>query len=187
MNDTLILRRALSDDFEGIFQLQQENFSGNLSETDKPDGFLTVSFTLEQIKELADNGVTVVATTGVGVVGFLSTQTCAYNQSIPIAKKLIDTLQARSGGPPFDLSTSLVCGPVCIKREFRGQGILERMYQRLAQEARETFPTGITFVSRENPRSLYAHEVKLGMTTAGAFEHAGKEFAIFLVYFDQYL
>ena len=74
---------------------------------------------------------------------------------------------------------TLVCGPVCIDRSFRGQGILEQMYTLMARETAGAYTTGVTFVSNSNPRSIAAHRDKLGMTPAGQIEHESETFTIF--------
>lgn len=184
---TPVIERATSGDFEEIHQLLQQNFIGNLADSDRKDGFLSVEFSLADIEEMSDNGITVIARMDKRLVGFLSTQTCRFNQSIPIAKKMIDALAAQPGGAPVDLTQSLVCGPVCIEKSARGQGLLEGMYQCLAHEANDEFRFGITFVASENTRSIRAHREKLNMRPGGSFEHAGKQFEIFVTSLAQYL
>ena len=171
---TLLFRRALDEDLAGVYELQAQNLAGNLTESEKKDGFLSICFNAEQLQEMADDGIMIVALRGLRVVGFLSTQTCRYNLAIPIAKVMIETL-SRS----IEQDRTLVCGPVCIDSSFRGQGILEQMYALLAREATGTFTTGITFVSASNLRSIAAHRNKLNMTPAGQFEHDGRTFEMF--------
>ena len=170
----LLFRRALDQDIPGVCELLKANYVGNLSESQRKDGFLSIDFDADQIKEMADDGVMIVALFECRIVGFLTTQTCEYNLKIPIAKTMIETLSHT-----IDAHKTLVCGPVCIDSSFRGQGVLEQMYKLLAREAEGTYNTGITFVSDSNPRSIAAHRNKLDMTPAGQFEHEGKVFKIF--------
>lgn len=170
----LLFRRASEEDLVGVYELLAQNFAGNLTETQKNDGFLSIYFNADQLKEMADNGVMVVALYRSRVVGFLSTQTCRYNLAIPIARVMIETLSQS-----VEQDRTLVCGPVCIDSSLRGQGILEQMYALLVREIAGTYTTGITFISDSNPRSITAHRDKLGMTPAGQFEHDGTTFKIF--------
>lgn len=167
----LLFRRALDEDIAGVCELLKKNFVGNLSESQKRDGFLSIDFDADQLKEMADDGVMIVSICDSRVVGFLTTQTCEYNLKIPIAKTMIEKLSG-----DIETHKTLVCGPVCIDSSFRGEGILEQMYEFLAREAEGTYDTGITFVSDNNPRSIAAHENKIGMTTVGEFEEGGKVF-----------
>jgi len=171
---TFLFRRALDEDLVGVYELQVQNHADNLSGSQKKDGFLSICFNAEQLKEMADDGIMIVALCGVRVVGYLSTQTCQYNLEIPISKVMIETLSHS-----IEQDRTLVCGPVCIDSSFRGQGILEQMYAHLARESTGTFTTGITFVSASNPRSIAAHRDKLNMIPTGQFEHDGKTFEIF--------
>lgn len=171
--NTLLFRRALNEDLAGVYELQVQNFADNLTESQKKDGFLSICFNLEQLKEMADDGIMIVALWGLRVVGFLSVQTCRYNLAIPIAKLMIDTLSHS-----IEQDKTLVYGPVCIDSSFRGQGILEQMYALLTKEKISTYNTLITFVSTSNPRSIAAHKDKLNMTSAGQFEHDHGTFEI---------
>lgn len=180
-------RKAEDEDFDGIYELQNENFVGNLGEGDRQDGFLSISFSVKQFREMAEpqNGITVVARTHDRVVGYLSAQTCAYNLRIPIPAMLVETFEKTY--PEIDLEKTLVCGPICVSKDFRGQGILERMYCMLAESAEGKYATAITMISKNNPRSLKAHEIKLGMKDSGSFIFEGKEFQTLYAPFERYL
>lgn len=168
-------RVALDEDIAGACELIKENFVGNLNESQKQDGFLTINFDRDQLKEMADDGVMVVAVSGSRVVGFLCTQTCEYNRkNIPHAKTMIETLSGE-----IEEQSTLVCGPVCISSSCRGQNVFERMYAFLIREAKAAYDSGITFVSESNPRSIAAHVKKAGMLAVGEFEQDDKIFKIF--------
>lgn len=168
-------RKALEEDISGACELINENFVGNLAESQKGDGFLSICFDWDQLKEMADDGVMIVALSGSQVVGFLCTQTCEYNRkNIPHAKTMIEKLSGE-----IDEQSTLVCGPVCVSSSFRGLGIFERMYAALEQEADGIYSAGITFISESNPRSIAAHVDKVGMSPAGDFGHDSKKFKIF--------
>lgn len=184
----LIIRRAQDGDFKGIFALQSSNYSGNIGSEERQDGFLSIVFSEDKLREMAADGITVVARDGDEIAGFLSTQTCRYNLDIPLPRTMIESLEnSASSDADFDRGSTLVCGPVCIGKQYRGQGILERMYQELAVQAQGKFTTGITFVALENPRSLIAHEKKLGMRPVVRFDFNGKPFQILCVELARYL
>ena len=174
ISSTLLVRRALDKDIDAVCELLKENFVGNLGDAEKKDGFLSINFEADQLKEMAADGVMIVALFDSRVVAFLTTQTCEYNLNLPIAKTLVEKLSNT-----VESHKTLVCGPVCIDSDFRGQGLLEQLYEVLAREAEGTYDTGITFVSDSNPRSIAAHKHKLGMTPVGKFEEEGKLFQMF--------
>jgi len=45
----------------------------------------------------------------------------------------------------------------------------------------ERYDIGVAFVSRENPRSLYAHQDKLGMKVVDEFEFNGQLYNTLLI------
>ena len=55
-NNGLVFRRAeTADDFQKIFELQNQNIVAALSKNDLKNGFLSGSFTLEQLRAVNDN------------------------------------------------------------------------------------------------------------------------------------
>lgn len=141
------------------------------------DGFISVRFTVDDLVEMADNGVTVVAVSSDTTAGVLSAQTCEYNVSrIPLVKEMVKALAGKVfEGQAIDTTTSIVCGPVCVAKEFRGLGVMEHMYELLKREAKPNYPLGLTLISQGNPRSLRAHE-KIGMQKVTSFDFDGRTF-----------
>ena len=69
-------RRAFSQDYLAIVQLNSTNFIGNLAEEDRKDGFLSAVFTLEQTAAMAEDLGTMVSIVDGVLVGFL----CAFQR-----------------------------------------------------------------------------------------------------------
>ena len=67
-------------------------------------------------------------------------------------------------------------GPVCIDEEFRNQGVIELMYQKLQQLLPEFHP--LLFIGEDNIESIHAHQ-KLGLTEKAKFIFNGQQFLIF--------
>ena len=176
--DDLLICRASDRDLPGVLDLLELNYTANLTEEQRKDGFLTVRFDAAQLKAMAADGIMIVALRGTRVVGFLSAQSCRFNLAIPIARTMLESLSKS-----IEEDRTLVCGPVCIDAACRGQGLFERMYARLIAETAGAYTTGVTFVSDRNPRSIAAHQDKLGMQAAGRFEHDGLRFHIFRLEF----
>ncbi len=173
----IIYRVATSADLEGAVKLLEENYRGSLTEEGMKDGFISVKFTVADLNEMTENGVTVVAVCGDTTAGVLSAQTCEYNlRKIPLVKEMVKALSGEIfDGSAIDTTKSIVCGPVCVSTEFRGRGVLEHMYNVLKREVKTTYPLGLTLISQGNPRSLHAHE-KIGMQKIKSFDFEGKTF-----------
>lgn len=68
-----------------------------------------------------------------------------------------------------------IYGPVCVAQAHRGQGIFERLLERLSatMQGRE----GVLFINKANERSLRAHQ-RLGMHEQATFELHDATFAV---------
>ena len=181
-----LIRRAQSEDFAGIRDLLALNYVGNLSEDERKEGFLSIDLSEKELLEMASNGITVVAVLGNQVGAFLSTQTCEYNRRLALPAKMLEALDENSQSW-FEPDVTLVCGPVCVSKEFRGQGLLQQLYKEMAREAAGHFTIGISFVSGENPRSLRAHVSGLKMNIVCSFDFRGKSYEILFAPLSQYL
>ncbi len=126
------------------------------------------------------NGITIVAVSGTQIAGALFAQSCRYNlQHVPLAAKMVEKLESMViDGASIAVDNSIVCGPVCIGKEFRGLGLLTRLYDCFKLEAQNRYQIGLTFVSQNNPRSRRAHE-KIGMKIMTTFESDERVFDAF--------
>jgi len=185
MTDNIQIKPATEADLEGVLQLLDENFGGTLSDEEKKDGFISVRFTLEELQDMNRNGITIVALSGSETAGGVSAQSCQWNDThVPMAARMVAALVGKTiDGLTIDKNNSIVCGPVVVSKNFRGLGLLSRMYEVLKTEARSKYPIGLTLVSQANPRSIAAHE-KLGMKKLTSFESDGRTFWAFAMRFD---
>lgn len=185
MESNMIEYKVADDaDIEGARLLLDENFRGTLDTDEMKDGFISVRFSFDDLKEMANDGITIVARAGDKIAGVLCTQTCDYNlRKVPLGARLIGAMQDKLiSGVPIEADKSLVCGPVCISKDFRGQGVLVKLYDALKIAAAGKFTTGLTLVSQANPRSIRAHE-KLGFEKIETFESDGRPFDAFAMKF----
>lgn len=176
----VVYRLASEADLHGALALLDENYRGALAGDEIKHGFISVRFSLDELKAMTDNGVTVAAVSGSETAGVLFAQSCSYNLlSNPLAARMIDALKGKSiDGKPIVPDESIVCGPICVSKNFRGQGVMPQMYELLKQEAGKNYTTALTLVSQSNPRSIHAHE-KLGYVKLATFESDGRAFDAF--------
>lgn len=180
-NKTNIIYKLASEaDLQGALTLLDENFRGALADDQMKDGFISVRFTLDELKEMTENGVTVVAVANNEMAGVLFAQSCIYNtRNNPLAARMVEALESKTlDGKPIVTDESIVCGPICVSKNFRGQGIMPQMYELLKREAAKNYKTALTLVSQNNPRSIHAHE-KLGYEKLATFNSDGRDFDAF--------
>lgn len=108
----------------------------------------------------------VVAMDGDTLAGVLFTDDPATASAPPV----VEALKVWPAQPD-----AYIYGPVCVSRAYRGQGVFERLLDRLAL----TLPgrEGVLFIGRDNTRSLRAHE-RLGMRERAGFVLNGTPYAV---------
>ena len=147
-------------DLQGILTLQKQNLPGALSQEEiASQGFVTVLHTPELLRQMNDIEPHVIAKDGDAVVAYLLAMTAASRQEVPVLIPMFETFDntAYEGKLLADYHY-LVVGQVCVKKEYRGQGILEACYQTYRDHFRNKYDFAITEIAAENKRSLRAHE-----------------------------
>lgn len=130
-------------------------------------GTLYGDWSLPVVSAWIARGVAIVlAVNGPHLAGVLFTDDPAAATAPPVLAAL-EVWPAKPG--------AYVYGPVCVAEAYRGQGIFERLLQRLSVtlEGKE----GVLFINRDNERSLRAHE-RLGMHEQASFELNGAVYAV---------
>ena len=172
---SMTFRRAVLEDVPAILAVQAANFVGNLNDAERQDGFLSVEFTCEQLEEMADNVGIVVASDGARLAGYLCASSCEFNRPFPRLAAMMQQLDGIDyGGRPLASARLFIYGPVCIDRPYRGCGLLRGLYTTLKSEVARRYNVGVAFVAYDNPHSLRAHVVGLGMDLVGEFIFSGK-------------
>jgi hypothetical protein len=172
-------RRATSEDFSAILEVQAANFIGNLNDAARQNGFLSVEFTREQIEEMADHVGIIVARDETGVAGYLCASACEFNRSFPLIADMMQQFNRIDyRGRSLTSYRVFIYGPVCIDRPYRGQGLLRGLYETLKQEVAGPYDVGVAFVAEDNPHSFRAHVDGLGMDRVGEFLFDAKRYHI---------
>ena len=169
--------RATPADYAAILRLQAANYSENLTAEERTGGFLSAEFTPAQIASMAQDLVIMVAREAGGLAGYL----CAHRADLaplpPVVEAMLRCCRAaRYEGRVLGAARLFVYGPVCIARARRGAGVLSALYRALLAELRGRFEYGVTLVAEENPHSLRAHTLGLGMRETARFEHHNRSY-----------
>jgi len=172
-------RRARPEDLPAILKLQEANFVGNLAPEERGEGFLSVTFTRDQLEAMAADVAVLVAGNSDSVAGFLCATGAGFNYESPLISRMMRELtRIEHRGKPFAAHRFFMYGPVCVDRPYRGHGLLRGLYQALLQEVAGKYDVGVAFVSEANPHSLRAHVQGLGMVEAGQFEFGDHRYKI---------
>ncbi len=172
----LTFRRAETQDFDLMVELQNQNLATRLSEEEKQQGFLSGSFTQAQFSNLNDDIAVIVGLDESKLVGFLCASSIEFNQDFRLPAAMIARFQHVSyKGQVLSNYKSVVAGPVCVDRNYRGKGIFESMYEHLIQTVPAKYNLIAALVSTINPRSIRAHE-KVGLETVDTFDFDGRTF-----------
>lgn len=174
----LEIGQATMDELDGVMALLRANHADNLGEAERRDGFVTTNMSPEQLAALIaeENGVTV-ARDGDRVVAFALAAPWAFWSRWPFFRNMIRILgNYRFDGVTLTEDNSYQYGPVCVDRDYRGQGIFERVFAASLRTMEERYPIMVTFVNQANPRSYAAHSRKAGMATPGTFDWNGNHY-----------
>ena len=174
----IVFEAASTDQqFEQILALQRLNLFSVISEEEQAhQGFVFAEHTLPLLKKMAAHLPQVVALSDGRVVGYNLAMTSSMKNEMPRLVPMFEQFErSQYRGRPLSEYTFMVGGQVCVDKDFRGQGLLSRLYH----ETRNRLPPGyqlwlcVTEVAARNVVSLKAHE-KMGFEVASTY-HDGKE------------
>lgn len=121
---------ANTDEIEHVLQLHGKYQINTISEEDRKDGFVTTSFTKEQLTALikVENGL-FIAKEGNRVVAYAMAASWQFWSNWPIFRHMIDHLDHFDfNGKKLSVEDSYQYGPVCIDKEYRGTGLIEQLF-----------------------------------------------------------
>jgi GNAT superfamily N-acetyltransferase len=154
------------DELAGILDLQRRNLAPNLTaEEMKSQGFLTVSHTMDILKKMHAIEPSIIAKDGPTVVAYALAMTPASKADFPILDPLFDLFsKIEYKGKKIADYHYMIAGQTCIDKNYRGKGILPKIYAAFVARFRSKFDFAITEIATKNLRSRHAHE-KIGFLT----------------------
>lgn len=168
----ITLKQAELSDIDNVLSLHYRYQVDSISEEDKKDGFVTTPFTQQELTHLItqENGL-FIALVEDQVVAYVMAASWDYWSAWPLFAHMIKDLPNLNYlGQTLNTNNSYQYGPVCLDKEVRGSGLLERIFDfaRIAMSKR--YSILVTFVNKNNPRSMKAHLDKLGLEPIQNFE-----------------
>ena len=163
-----------ASELEGILALQRRNLRRCLSDAEAAEqGFLIAEYDLPYLRRLQERHPSVIAVDEGRVVGYALVITRESRDGHPFVAALIDEIdRIHHEGIPLAGSDYVVVGQLCVDKNHRGQGLVERLYDGFRRALEAHYRFGVTDIARANRRSLRAHQ-RVGFQVIHALEHAG--------------
>jgi hypothetical protein len=179
MNSTdLQLKNAELSEIDDILKLHYRYQVDSIADKDKTIGFVTTSFTIEQLAELInkENGLFIVKKNNV-VVAYVMAASWEFWSVWPMFAFMINALPSLEyRGKQLSTENSYQYGPICIDKSVRGTGVLEAIFEFVKIKMSKNFPILVTFVNKTNERSYQAHKRKLQLDVIQEFEFNGNSY-----------
>ena len=175
------IRGARSDeDLRQILALQAANLRGRLEpEERRAQGFVTLRHNMALLREMCGPWEHVVAAVGEQIVAYALVLLFQVRGELTELDPLFERLgRLRYRGRPVLQWRFYIMGQICIAREHRGRGLVERLYAEHRARMAPHFDLMVTDIDRENPRSLRAHQ-QAGFEILDEYRDAeGKEWLV---------
>lgn len=181
MTGAIRIRPATRRDVPGLAALEERHFIGNLSESDRADGFISVRHSATWFEQAIDSrGVHVAVTDGGEIGGFIAViapPDLTDPDLPPVVRALTELAQTvEMNGASIASQNYALRGPVCIGAELRGRGVYSAFNAATREAYRDVYDIGVLFVSANNPRSLHTATHKLGAHDLAVFDADGEHF-----------
>lgn len=154
------------DELLQIHHLNQKNLKQNLDErTKKNEGFVTWLYSLELLKKMHQLAPSIIAKDEEKLVAYALTtlkQSAAFHPDLEKMFVNLETVQYQS---KFLSDYRFYCmGQICVAKDYRGEGLVNKLYQKHKEVYGFQYDFILTEVSTSNYRSMKAHE-KVGFQT----------------------
>ncbi len=161
--------------FEQILQLQRQNLFTAISEEEQEQqGFVFAEHTVPLLKKMAAHLPQVIAVSDGKVVGYNLAMSVAMKNELPsLIPMFAEFERSEFKGRLLSTYNFMVGGQVCVDKNFRGQGILGRLYHETRNRVSSSYQLCVTEIALRNIISLRAH-LKIGFEVISTY-HDGKE------------
>ena len=159
-------------DIDAIISLQEKYLFRNLNEIEREGGFVTTPFTVSQIEEIIkQNGLFVALNEDDIIIAYAFAGSWKYFEQWELFNYMVSRFPKMSfNGNRITTENSFQYGPVCIDKKYRGNGVLNIIFEEMRIEFCKKYPISITFINKINVISKIAHTKKLGWVVLGEFE-----------------
>lgn len=156
-------RKATTQDISGILDLQAANLFSELTVADRAKGFVTTPFTIPLIEEIIRREGLFIALDGEKVVAYVFAGDWDYFCHWDIFKYMVTRFpDLEFAGKPITTKNTFQYGPICIDKNYRGQGLINLIFEEMRLSMQNKYPISLTFINAVNIPSTKAHTEKLG-------------------------
>lgn len=179
MIENIKLELAQLDNIPGILTLQELYLVSNLSEREKEAGFVTTPFTTTQLTDIIEQEGLFVAKDGSRIVAYIFAGSWNFFSQWPIFNYITAQFPDLRF-LDFNITTTLTFqyGPICIAKEYRGQGLINSFFEFMRIHLVKKYPLSLTFINKTNIPSTKAHTEKLKWTIIADFIFNNNEYYI---------
>lgn len=154
------------EELQQIHALNQQNLKQNISAEERAqEGFVSWLYSLDLLKQMHQLAPSIIVKDNDKVVGYALTtlpEARVFHHDLEEMFQGLETV-AYKGQPLF--SYRFYCmGQICIDKSYRGQGLVNSLYQKHKEVYSPQYDFLLTEISVRNPRSQKAHE-KVGFRT----------------------
>lgn len=155
---------ACECDINGVLSLQTKYLYKNLTTSALKNGFVTTPFSVGQLKDIINQqGLFVAKNEESIIIGYLFAGSWTYFKQWEIFNFMISRFPSLSfNNAKITTVNSFQYGPVCIEKDYRGQGVLSMIFEAMRLALHHKYPYAITFINQINIVSKRAHIKNLG-------------------------
>ncbi|MCL1079005.1 GNAT family N-acetyltransferase [Parashewanella spongiae] len=165
----MLIRQATLQDIPKIAQLERQHLSDEL---DGDSATMTgQSYSANDLNKILNTGWIVVAEIDTRIIGYVIAGSWHFFTQFSIYKHIVKQL-SNTGFNGVNLNESNSCqyGPIWIASIHRGQGIFEKLVDKVRQLSRKKYSHMVTFIAEANQHSYFAHTKKGQMQIIDFFD-----------------
>lgn len=161
--------------FEQIIELQKQNlYSAISTEQQAQEGFVFAEHTVSLLQLMAAEVPQIIALHNNKIIGYNLAMTAAMEKELhSLEPMFLEFTKSNYQGKPLTNYRFFVGGQVCVDKNYRGLGLLSKLYRETANAVSPDYQLCVTEVSVRNEKSLKAHQ-KMGFEVISTY-HDGKE------------
>ena len=176
----LTLTTATTDaHLEGILALQRRNHVHAVpADVQDREGFVFVEHTPSMLRRQAAASPQAIALVDGRVVGYCLSLLPSMRDAVPVLAPMFEQFgRCTFRGQPLSSHRYVVGGQVCVDRDFRGQGLLARLYDQLRVALSGDCDLCVTEIATRNVVSVRAHE-KMGFEAIAHYGDGREDWVI---------
>ena len=162
------------NELQEILDLQKANLRKLIGEDEAgKEGFLTAQYTLSMMEHMHQFQPSIIAKEKDTIAGYvIITDKNSYGQH-PLLDDLFDSIDKLVyKDQKLNEVKYILVGQLCVAKEYRGMGLVQKMYQYYRDCLKNEYTYLVTDVAQENPRSIKAH-LKTGFEIIHSIQYGG--------------